>query len=315
MKINTHYSNILLVLSTVLLSLLCSTNAPAEIKSSYLYTFSDFTGRIPYSQPALARDKEHGEIYVINSGAISVFNSSGMEIYQFGDDWSLGFIYDITADQDGRIFVLSSNNTRDAFSILRCNYRGELKEPLKFTGVPEGFSLRPQRLVYWKGYLYLADLMSRKVIVTDLNGAFVDGYDVGVLLAPEEKPGAVNEMVGFNVDRDGNMLFTVPTLFLAFRMSRDHRLESFGGAGNLPGKFNIVGGISSDDKGYIYVTDILKSVVMMFDKDLKFQMQFGQRGNERGSLVAPSQVEVIEDKLFVNQAQNKGVSVFRIHYN
>jgi hypothetical protein len=54
---------------------------------------------------------------------------------------------------------------------------------------------------------------------------------------------------------------------------------------------------------------------MMFDKDLKFQMQFGQRGNERGSLVAPSQVEVIEDKLFVNQAQNKGVSVFRMQYD
>jgi hypothetical protein len=190
-----------------------------------------------------------------------------------------------------------------------------LKETLNLTGVPQEFSLRPQRLVYWKGYLYLADLMSRKVIVTDLNGAFVDGYDVGALLAPQEKPGVVNEMSGFNVDRDGNILFTVPTLFLAFRMSRDHSLESFGGPGNLPGKFNIVGGISSDDKGYIYVTDILKSVVMMFDKDFKFQMQFGHRGNERGSLVAPSQVEVIEDKLFVSQAQNKGVSVFRINYN
>jgi hypothetical protein len=44
-------------------------------------------------------------------------------------------------------------------------------------------------------------------------------------------------------------------------------------------------------------------------------MQFGHRGNERGSLVAPLQVEVMDGKIFVNQAKNQGVSVFRIAYD
>lgn len=312
-----HIKN-LLSLATVILLLLCSTNAMATVAATYLYSFSDFTGKIPYSQPALSTDKEHDEVYVINSGAVTVFNAIGMEIYQFGDDRSLGIIADVAADKDGSVLVLSSNDDRSAFSVLRCNFRGELKDTLKLTGVPQEFSsLRPNRLVYWKKYLYLADLRSRKVVVVDSNGAFVDGYDIGAYLARAEKPGDVNEIIGFNVDQDGNMLFTVPTLFSAYRMSRDHKheMESFGSPGSNGGKFNVVGGIASDDKGYIYVADILKSVVMVYDRDFKFQMQFGRRGNERSSLVAPCQVEVIKDKLFVNQAQNKGVSVFRMQYD
>jgi DNA-binding beta-propeller fold protein YncE len=92
-------------------------------------------------------------------------------------------------------------------------------------------------------------------------------------------------------------------------------VESFGGPGNLPGKFNVVGSIASDDKGFIYVADLLKSVVMVFDKDFNFQMQFGYRGNERGNLNVPLQVVVMNDKLFVNQARSRGVSVFLIAYN
>jgi hypothetical protein len=63
------------------------------------------------------------------------------------------------------------------------------------------------------------------------------------------------------------------------------------------------------------VADLLKSVVMVFDKDFNFQMQFGYRGNERGNLNVPLQVVVMNDKLFVNQARSRGVSVFLIAYN
>jgi hypothetical protein len=306
-------------LTTAILLFLCSTNAVAAINASYLYSFSNFTGRIPYTWPGLSIDQERGEIYVISQGSVSIFNSVGMEIYRFGDDRALGIITDVAAEQDGNILVLSS--TWDAIggnitSVLRCNYRGELKGTVELKGLPQEFSqLRPNRLVYWKGNIYLADLMARKIVVTDSSGAFVDGYDVGAFLAKDEKPDSENNIAGFNVDRAGNMLFTVPTRFEAFRMSRDHNMESFGSPGSIDGKFNIVGGIASDDRGFIYVVDILKSVVMVYDNHFNFQMQFGHRGTERGSLVAPQQVEVMNDKLFVNQSRNLGVSVFRIQYD
>jgi hypothetical protein len=303
--------------ATAVLLLLCSTSALAAINASYLYTFSDFTGKIPYSWPAISADKEHGEIYVVNQGTVSVFNSVGMEIYHFGDDRDLGTITDVAAEPDGKILILSANQKGpNTFSLLRCNFRGELQDTLKLTGFPPEFSeFHPGRLIYRNGYLYLADGMARKIVVTDPQGAFVDGYDVGALLKKEEKPGDTNEIAGFNVDKDGNMLFTVPTMFIAYRLSRDHKAETFGSPGNIDGKFNIVGGIASDDRGFIYVADLLKSVIMVYDKDFNFQMQFGHRGVDRGSLYTPQQVVILNDKVFVNQARNKGVSVFRMAYD
>jgi hypothetical protein len=67
-----------LATAMVILLLLCS-NAKATINAHYLYTFSDFTGKIPYTWPSLSIDRERGEIYVINQGSVSVFNSVGME--------------------------------------------------------------------------------------------------------------------------------------------------------------------------------------------------------------------------------------------
>ncbi len=304
-----------LATATVISLLLCSTKAVAEIKASYLYSFSDFTGRIPYTWPGLSIDQERGEIYVITQGSVTVFNSVGMEVYRFGDDRALGVITDVATEPDGNIIVLSLrwDAGGSVISVLRCNYRGELKGTVEFKGIPQEFSpLRPNRIVYKNGKIYLADFAARKIVVMDPSGAFVDGYDVGALLVKEDKPDSRNEMGGFNVDRDGNMLFTVPTLFVAYRVSLDHKVESFGSPGNLAGKFNVVAGIASDDKGYIYVADILKSVIMVYDKDFNFQMMFGHRNNERDSVDSPQQVEMMKDKLIVNQARNKGVSVFRI---
>lgn len=301
----------LLVLATMLLLLLSSQTATAELKASYLYTFSDFTGKVPYSWAGMSADKVRGEIYVIYQGRVSVFNSIGMEVYQFNDGGTLGHVVDIAVEHDGEILVLAGRGGTHP-AIVRCNYRGEQVGIVDLKGVPDAFSLQPQRIVVWNGYIYLADLSKRKAIVTDAEGAFLEGYDIGAFFAADEKPNEVNEIASFAVDRDGNMLFTIPTLFKAYRLSRNHGLESFGGAGNTPGMFNIVGTIASDDKGFIYVADILKSVVMIFDKDLTFQMQFGYRGEERDNLVVPMHIAVIRDKLFVNQARNRGVSVFRI---
>ncbi len=303
-----------LATATALSLLLCSTIATADIKASYLYTLSDFNGAIPYSWTGLSSDREHSEVLVINDGIVSIFNNVGMEIYHFGDDSALGTIVDVAVEQDGKIMVLSHNG--DSYSILRCNFRGELKEALELRGLPQEFSkILPRRLVSWKGYLYLADLYTRKIVVIDSTGSFVDGYDVGAYLAKEEKTGSENNIVGFSVDREGNMLFTVPTLFTAFRMSRDHQVQSFGSAGNVAGKFNIVADIASDDRGFIYVVDTLKSVVMVYDKEFKFQMQFGSRGEARDNLTAPQRLAVLNDKVFVNQARRRGVSVFRIAYD
>jgi hypothetical protein len=117
---------------------------------------------------------------------------------------------------------------------------------------------------------------------------------------------------GFNVDREGNILFTIQPLFSAFTMSPEGEIRAFGTKGSAPGKFNIVGGIARDDAGNYYVADILKSAVLLFDKDLQWRKEFGYRSGRPSGLVAPEDMVAVGDRLFVSQRARAGVSVFRI---
>ena len=109
------------------------------------------------------------------------------------------------------------------------------------------------------------------------------------------------------------MLFTVPVLFRAYKLTPDHKLSGFGRPGSAPGRFNVVGGIVADDQGYYYVADRLKSAILVFDKDFKFQIEFGYRGIKPHNLIGPKNLGLDnEGKLYVSQLSSKGVSVFKI---
>lgn len=288
-----------------------------ELKASFLYTLSNFTGPIPCSWVNLSVDREKSEIYVVDSrrGDVRVFNEKGMEVYRFGDDESLGTILDLAVDRDGSIFVLSRGNPQH--SIIRCDYRGEPMSRVEIKNLPSGFSVfSPDRIVYREGRLYLADRDAMRVAVTGINGLLEEAYDIAALLEIEEKKRDDVDIVGFGVDGEGNILFTIPVLFKAFMLSPDGEITGFGDPGSSPGKFNIVGGIARDDMGYYYVTDTLRSVVMIFDKDLNFQTEFGYRGYRRDNLLSPKNLALdASGRLYVSQLKDRGVSVFRITHN
>lgn len=288
-----------------------------ELKVSFLYTLSNFTGPIPCSWVNLSVDREKSEIYVVDSRKrdIRIFNEKGMEVYRFGDDESLGTVLDLAVDRDGSIFVLSRGGPQ--LSIIRCDYRGEPMSRVEIKNLPSGFSgFSPDRIVYREGHLYLADRDAMRVAVISINGLVEEAYDIAALLEIEEKKRDDIDIVGFGVDGEGHMLFTIPVLFKAFRLSPDRDLTGFGSPGSSPGKFNIVGGIARDDKGYYYVTDTLRSVVMIFDKDLNFQTEFGYRGFRRENLISPKNLALdARGRLYVSQLRGRGVSVFRISHS
>ena len=125
------------------------------------------------------------------------------------------------------------------------------------------------------------------------------------------------DMFGFYVDGEGNIFFTVPVLFSALKMQPDGVLKTFGKAGGGRGNFGVVAGIVTDRQGNIYITDRLRSVVMIFDSSFRFQLEFGYRGLKTSSLVVPDDIAINDDEglIYVAQAANRGVSVFRIFEN
>jgi hypothetical protein len=303
---------------SLLLLLTCSLPVMAdEIKASYLYTLSDFNGAIPYNWVSLAADQERRETYVADPGdkTVRVFNESGMEVYRFGDNGEIGNISGVAVAGNGDIYVLSRTN--GAYGIIRCNFRGDPQGKLELKNLPPEYTVDfvADYIMHRDGHLYLVDRNFMKVVVTDLNGVFETGYDLAAILGFDEKKRRESGITGFTVDRQGNFLFTIPAYFSAYFMTPDKKVRLFGTRGSSPGKFNIVSGIATDDQGNIYVTDTLRCVVIVFDKEFNFKTEFGYRGLDPGNLIAPMELVVNNDRVYVSQSRSRGVSVYRIFTN
>lgn len=308
-----------LISGTLFFSLIAlATPAVANtVNASYLYSLSDFTGSANYNGGTIFVDQERNEAYVLYQNTVRLYNSSGLEVYQFGDNKNLGMIRGLAVDQYGSILLLSYSESGEKYEIILCNFRGDPKEKIQITGLPAGFNaFRPDRLAYWQGDIYLADSNSLLVAIIDMKGNVKRSLDLFALLEVTEKDKEDAEMDGFSVDKVGNMLFTLPMKFTACRVSPDGTVASFGRPGSIPGKFGIVSAIIADNQGNILVADKLKCSISVFDKNFKFLLEFGYRGNGPDNLIAPQGMAIdSNDRVYVVQAANRGVSVFRMLYS
>ena len=289
----------------------------AEVQTSFLYRLSNFSGPVPSNWATISIDRARGEIYVTDSqsGIIRIYNDRGMEVYRFGDDWNSGSLLMAAAVRnDGNILVLSRRFS--ATSIIVCNFRGEYLADLALQNFPTDFKgFSPTGMFYRNGRLYLLDNNLLRLAVTDSNGYFMAGYDLGKMLELDKYKRMATQLGGFSVDHAGNIYFTVPVLFTAYKLSPDGNLAGFGKPGSAPGRFNNLGGIVADDEGNIYVADRLKSVVIIFDKDFNFINEFGYRGRRPYNLISPNYLGLdAEGRLYVSQLASLGVSVFKIIY-
>lgn len=280
------------------------------VELSFLFTLSDANGALPTSWVRLAYDPQAHEAFVLDpsEGMVHVFNRSGMETYAFGDDDALGSVMDVAVLEGGDLVLLTRLAGRPA--LLRCDFRGQPRGRIELRGEPADLAgFVPDRLRQAGGTLYLASSQAMRVVALRPDGTFVRSYDASAIV--KGKKGDAG-FTGFAVDGSGNVLFTVAPLFQAFVLAPDGTLRGFGVRGSSPGKFNVVGGIAADDAGNLYVTDVLRSVVMVFDRSFEFRGEFGYRGYDAGNLIAPRDLVVGGGQVFVTQSAARGVSVFRV---
>jgi len=287
--------------------------ASLAFSASYLYPLATPTGSIKTSAATLVTDPFNKELYVVAQGLVHVFNTSGMEVYEWPQDEELGSVTSVAPMEDGDILVLRRMVGRSF--LLRCNYRGNIVAELPVDGLQAetdaGFD--PSNILYGKGKLYVIDLWNkRKILVVDLaTGKVTSTIDLAAKLGLEGAS-ADYGVDSVSMDGRGNLYFAVAPLFKVFVMAPDGSVTSFGRSGSAPGKFGIVKGVTVDDAGRIYVADILKSAVIVFEPDFKFIGEFGYRGQHPGSLLSPRDLVFSEGKLYVSQQARRGVAVYQI---
>jgi hypothetical protein len=288
---------------------ICASTAFAQIRWDYLYTLSNFGGRLPYDWARVYVDQQREEVFVIYGNLVRIFNASGMEVFSFGDDLDLGLLLDATVDDRGDIILLSYKDSRS--QLTRCNFRGEPIGAIDVKNLPDGVSFNANRMILRNGLFYFATLAASTVMITDASGEFRERIEFLPLLEAEDRQKAGAEMIGFTVDREGNIFFTMPVLFKVFKYSPDRTLASFGRPGSAPGRFGVLAGIASDSHGNLLVLDKLKSAVLVFDKDFKFLTEFGYRGKRPENLIVPDDIAIDRrDRLYVTQGRKRGISVF-----
>ncbi|MHB8844270.1 MAG: hypothetical protein ACYC7L_05915 [Nitrospirota bacterium] len=301
-------------------------------EANYLYRLSTFTGTAAVGAwPKLTVDARANEVYVLTDEEVSIFNQRGMEIYRFTryiDDRPDGrMIIDMAIKKSGGIVLLTQAYQKGTSStaLLDGNYRGEPVAPFVLKDLPADLSnFRPYRVIAHDGLLYLANLSEMKIVVVTEEGVYKRTYELLPLLrkrsverAGKARPDDVEQEISdFSVDATGSILFTVPVVGEAYRLTPDLRLDRISTRGSGPGKFGIPASVIADKQGNYLVADMLRSVVMVFDRNLAYRGAFGGRHNGEDALAVPRNLVIdSNNRLYVSQTENMGVSVFQLTYN
>ncbi|BCO11542.1 NHL repeat domain protein [Citrifermentans bremense] len=287
----------------------------ADVNAAYLFNLSDFDGIIPYNAARTFVDEARGEVYVSTSGGLDIYNPSGMLTFHVDYDRELGGVYDAALDDSGNILLLT--NKKGDYGIVTCNYRGEPLSSVPLRHVPPDFAeARPGRMIVRHGEIYLVDQGGMFVVVVDADGEFIRGYDLGAMMrvSDDHRPDA--GLGGFTVDRDGHMLFVASSYGKACRGTLDGELAVFGKRGSSAGKFGVPGGIASDRNGNLLITDKLRAVIMIYNKEFQFVKEFGYRGTQPGNVIVPSEITVdpVRNRVYVSQMRRRGVNIYQLSY-
>lgn len=329
MKKVIYNINIIFLLS-LLLSLGTSARGEA-MQISFMGRLANFDGVVATLWSKIAVDKERSEVFTLNPRQrdVRIYNEAGMQTFGFGENIQVAGATDIELDEEGNIYLLYPRVPD--YAMLKLDYKGDPLGHITIKRLPEEYRpFQPDQFQYQQGRFYLADTGTMDVVVADINGNYQQGYHLkeGILSLEEQfadRPGEevfqdpdklkFLDMTGFCVDTQGNIYFTIATLFSAFKLLPEIGvIKTFGTAGSGPGKFGVVAAITTDKYDNIYITDRLRSVVMVFDSSFSLVTEFGFRGLGPGNLIVPDDVSVDDQNgfIYVAQAANRGVSVFRV---
>jgi DNA-binding beta-propeller fold protein YncE len=90
-------------------------------------------------------------------------------------------------------------------------------------------------------------------------------------------------------------------------------LFSFGEDGSAKGQFKFPYGISTDDKGRVFVADLYNGNISIFDEKGKFIEYFGPQDSKEKKITAPAALRIIDKKVYVTDIKSNIAYVFDLN--
>jgi DNA-binding beta-propeller fold protein YncE len=152
------------------------------------------------------------------------------------------------------------------------------------------------------GRVYVSDTAIGKVAVFDL-------YEKKFFFIGEEGLGILSKPSGVTTDKDGYIYVTDTAQDRAIVY---HSNGAFSHALGEQKQFEQPAGIAvNDTEDMVYVVDVQKHGIQVFQKDGKFLFEFGQRGNKEGEFNFPTNIFIDKNnKVYVSDSMNFRVQVF-----
>ena len=241
-----------------------------------------------------------GNIYVADAytKTIKKFNSTGNYLGLVDYD---GVPLSIAISDNNCLFVGDVSKNK----ITRINSDGS--KSIIYTGLifPTDMVTGPDN------QLYVVDGFSNKVIVMDFGGNIIRTIGTGVLLAPRciaydrqnqhiivSEHGGVG--TGFNLHAEIRIFGLTGNL-----------ISTFGGYGNVDGKFYRIQGLTVGKCGNIYVCDNYQGMISVFNSNGGFITRFGQFGTDNGKLNEPFDIDFdASQNLWISSMNNGALEVF-----
>lgn len=279
-------------------------SSAGEDRLEYVYELTTTTAKVTLAWPRLAWDPEGKELYLATSRGVQFFNEAGVETYRFTSATIVGNVTHAIPLRDGEMLVATAREQKRV--LVRCDFRGEPIDELQLKGLPPELAEFEFGDVQRAGdKLYFFDAKKLRVVSTALDGTFSGVLDFRRAMEADGSPPGDLEPRGFWADEKGAVYVTFPMMFHVAVVSPTGEVKGFGQKGSVAGKFNVIAAVAADDDGYIYVADILKSSVQVFDPQFRFV------GQTTG-LVLPGGLAYGGGRLYVAQGGKAGVAVFRV---
>ncbi len=153
--------------------------------------------------------------------------------------------------------------------------------------------------------LYITSFSSSKLVKVDIQGKGTDIF----------RPNFSGGLYGIDILNKRVIVSDFKSDMIILMTTDGSVLKKIGQSGNGDGSFHGPEGVCFDSKGNIYVVDSGNYRIQKFDSSGKHILSFGKRGDYEGEFKNPSDLAVLNDKLYVTDTAKGIIAVFDLWGN